>query len=80
MDGPSQPSSGRAPSFALSLLALGAFVLLGFPLVYLLWDAVNHLLAGDLASVRPLASLGALAGLAVLLRALAWMVGRTGGA
>jgi hypothetical protein len=27
-------------------------VIIGFPMVYVLWDAVNLLLAGDLAAIR----------------------------
>ncbi|HEX6107335.1 MAG TPA: hypothetical protein VFZ26_17235 [Gemmatimonadales bacterium] len=37
-------------SLSRLIVAIGAFVLIGFPLVGYLWEALNHLLAGE---VRP---------------------------
>jgi hypothetical protein len=62
-DAPRNSSPGSATLF----IAIGTFVLVGVPLVYVIWDAVNQVLAGNLRAVRPGLVFPAAAGLAVVL-------------
>jgi hypothetical protein len=43
---------GRPSSTGHLIGAIAILVIIGFPMVYVLWDAVNLLLAGDLAAIR----------------------------
>jgi len=41
-----------APRTGLLIAAMAGLVALGFPMIYVLWDALNQVLLGDLASIR----------------------------
>lgn len=43
---------GRPTSTVQLILTIGVLIVIGFPLVYVLWTAVNLLLAGRLAEIR----------------------------
>ena len=43
---------GRPSSTGKLILVIALLVLIGFPMVYVLWEALNLLLAGDLSSIR----------------------------
>ncbi len=58
---------GSAPAGGVVFAAIGVFVLIGVPLVYVVWEAVNHVLTGNIGAVRPGLVLAALIGLAVVL-------------
>jgi len=45
---------------------MGVFVLIGVPLVYVVWEAVNQALTGDLGAVRLKVVFPAAAGLVVV--------------
>jgi hypothetical protein len=64
------PTDQTVPTATL-LGPLALFVLLGIPLVALVWDALNRLVAGEVHGGRLLAGLVALVLWLVLLRALA---------
>lgn len=53
---------------------IAVFVLLGFPLVYIIWEAVNHALAFDLAGIRWVLVVPALALFVALLFVLSRVV------
>lgn len=56
-----------SPGSTTLFIAIGTFVLVGVPLVYVIWEAVNQVLTGNLGAVRPGLVLPAAAGLAVVL-------------
>lgn len=58
---------GSSPGSTALFIAIGTFVLVGVPLVYVIWEAVNQVLTGNLRAVRPGLVLPAAAGLAVVL-------------
>ena len=62
-----QTGSDNSPGAAGLIVAMGLFVLLGLPLVYVIWGAINELLTGNLAAVRLELVLPAIAGLVVVL-------------
>lgn len=75
-DGP----TGSPPGTGKLALGMALLVLAGGPLVFVLWEAVNALLAGRPERIRPDATLAALAAFAVYLAVLARIVTRwTGG-
>lgn len=62
-----------APAGAVLVAAMAIAVLAGAPLVYLVWDAANEILTGNLGGVAVAPALAALAGFAMLL----WLLGRS---
>lgn len=58
---------------------IAAFVLVGFPLVYVIWEAVNHALAFDFGAIRWVVVLPALVLFIVLLMILSRVVRRLSG-
>lgn len=44
------PAPGMKP--ATLIAAMAGLVALGFPMIYVLWDALNHLLSGELGRIR----------------------------
>jgi hypothetical protein len=48
----SSTGSDNTPGTAGLIAALGLFVLLGLPLVYVIWETINQVLTGNLAAVR----------------------------
>lgn len=44
--------SGASPSVAGVLLFFAVFAALGGPLVFVLWETINHVLTGNFAAVR----------------------------
>lgn len=56
-----------SPRPAALFAAMGLFVLLGLPLVYVVWETINEALTGNTAAVRLELFLPALVGLAVVL-------------
>jgi ABC-type Mn2+/Zn2+ transport system permease subunit len=71
MDEPSQPP-GVGPLIAL----IAGFAALGIPLVFVIWETINHLLTGDLAAVRWLDVAPAAVGLVGVLYAMARVLRR----
>lgn len=70
MRGPGAPrrhSAADTPGLIPLVLGMLGLVVLGGPLVFALWTAVNHLLYGDPGAVRWSVALPALAGFALLL-------------
>lgn len=67
------------PAAPVLIAAMAVAVLAGAPLVYLLWDAVNALLMGDIGAIDPLATLVAASVFGVLLwvlaRSVMWAMG-----
>lgn len=62
----------KAPGTGIILLWMAMFMILGVPFVYLIWDFINHALAGHvIAAEAGLAAVG-VTGLAAVL----WLVGR----
>lgn len=72
---PYQQSRPTIPATKLGLW-MAIFVLVGVPLVALVWDALNRLVAGEIHRVLLPAGLAALALLLVLLRILARTLSR----
>lgn len=66
----------HAPGTGALIGVIAVFVLLGFPLVFVLWEALNHLLALEFGAVRWLLVLPSVLAFAVLLLALARVVRR----
>ena len=66
----------RQPGAGTLFFVIALFVLLGFPLVYEIWETVNLVLIGEAAKVRPLVFLGAVVGFAVVVYVLARVVRR----
>lgn len=66
------PSVVKAVKMSELVLGMALFVLLGAPLVWVVWEAVNSLLTGHFGEVRWLPALAAL----VLLLALLGLLGR----
>jgi hypothetical protein len=64
--------AGHGPGVGMLMLAMAAFVVAGVPLVYVLWNSLNHALAGDLGAIQPLVTLAAAVGIGVL----AWVLAR----
>lgn len=76
---PGRPSPGAARYVA----PIGLYVLAGIPAVALLWDALNHLIAGQVEGRRTLLGLVGLVALVLLLTALrrtlaGWEASRSG--
>jgi hypothetical protein len=46
------PEAGPSPAVAPMVLRVALFAIIGIPLAAYLWDTLNHLVAGDLSSVR----------------------------
>ena len=65
-----RPSSGRPPGAARYVAPIALYVLAGIPAVALLWDALNHLIAGIVEGRRTLLGLVGLVALVLLLVAL----------
>lgn len=67
------------PAAPVLIAAMAVAVLAGAPLVYLLWDAVNALLVGDIGAIDPVATLLAASVFGVLLwvlaRSVMWAMG-----
>lgn len=67
------------PAAPVLIAAMAVAVLAGAPLVYLLWDAVNALLVGDIGAIDPVATLVAASVFGVLLwvlaRSVMWAMG-----
>lgn len=57
----------KSPGGAILFAAIGLFVLLGLPLVYVIWETINEVLTGNLAAVRLQLFLPAVVALAVVL-------------
>lgn len=53
------------------MLAMAAFVVIGTPLVYVIWKVINDLLTGHLVTGRLLLAVPALVLLVIVLRVLA---------
>jgi len=68
-----------SPSVAQLLLAMAAFLVAGGPVAYFMWHELSTLLYGRVAEVRWATLVGALAGFAVLLWALARFVHHVAG-
>lgn len=62
-----------SPPGPVLVAAMAIAVLAGAPLVYLIWDAVNELLTGNVADIAVLPTLVAASVFAVLL----WVLGRS---
>lgn len=61
------------PATPVLIAAMAVAVLAGAPLVFLLWDAINHLLTGDVGDIAALPTLVA----AVVFAVLLWVLGRS---
>lgn len=48
-----RPAAERPLTTGRLIIAISVFVVVGFPMVYVLWDALNHLLGGQLRAIRP---------------------------
>jgi uncharacterized membrane protein len=59
--------SGAPPGGGILFVAIGVFVLVGAPIVYVVWEAVNQALTGNLDAVRLEVVFPATAGLVVLI-------------
>ncbi len=66
----SRAPRGSSPGGGALFAAIGVFVLIGVPLVYVVWEALNHLLTGNVGAVRPGPVLTAVIGLVVVLHVL----------
>lgn len=51
MTGSEAPEGHRGPGVTALVLKMTVLVLVGGPMVYVIWDALNHLLAGDVGAV-----------------------------
>jgi hypothetical protein len=69
-------SNDRSPSAGVLLAVIAAFVIVGFPLVYVIWETINQVLTGNLGAVRPALFFPALVVFAVLLVVLARVLRR----
>jgi hypothetical protein len=49
---PQRTAPNNSPGGAILFAAIGLFVLLGLPLVYVIWETINEVLTGNLAAVR----------------------------
>lgn len=58
---------GFSPGGGAAFAAIAVFVVIGVPLVYVVWEAVNQILTGDLGAVRPGVVLTSVIGLIVVL-------------
>jgi membrane protein implicated in regulation of membrane protease activity len=67
------PKRTASPAGPVLVAAMAVAVLAGAPLVYLIWDAVNQLLTGNVAEISALPALVATLVFAVLL----WVLGRS---
>lgn len=75
-----ETTAGSAPGTGKLALGMALLVLVGGPLVFVLWEAANALLAGRPDRIRPGLVLATLAAFAVYLAMLARIVTRwTGG-
>lgn len=59
--------SDDTPGVAVLIAALGLFVLLGLPLVYVIWETINQVLTGNFAAFRLELFLPAIVALVVVL-------------
>lgn len=69
-------SAPRQVGFGGLMLVMAAFVIVGAPLVYLLWRVVNDLLTGQVVGTRLLLAVPALVVFIILLNVLARTVRR----
>jgi membrane protein implicated in regulation of membrane protease activity len=68
-----EPRRRDHPATPVLIAAMAIAVLAGAPLVFFLWDAINHLLAGQVADIAALPTLVA----AVVFSVLLWVLGRS---
>lgn len=69
-------SAPREVGFVRLMLVMAAFVIVGAPLVYLLWRVVNDLLTGQVVGTRMLLAVPALVVFIIVLNVLARTVRR----
>jgi len=69
-------STDGSPGVGAILATFVAFVGVGAPLVYMIWETINQALTGNLGAVRPGLFVGALVGFGVLLTVLARVLRR----
>lgn len=63
-------NAGGSPSVGGIVLFFAAFAVIGGPLVFVIWETINYVLAGDFGAVRLGLFLPALVAFAALLYAL----------
>jgi hypothetical protein len=66
----------RQPGAGVVFLVIALFVIVGFPLVYEIWETVNLVLIGEPGRAHLLPFLGAVLGFAVVVYVLAHVVRR----
>jgi hypothetical protein len=69
-------SAPRQLGFGRLMLVMAAFVIVGTPLVYLLWRVVNDLLTGQIVGTRLLLAVPALVVFIIVLNVLARTIRR----
>ncbi|HSM36006.1 MAG TPA: hypothetical protein VK837_06345 [Longimicrobiales bacterium] len=67
------PKRTESPAAPVLVAAMAVAVLAGAPLVYVVWDALNQLLTGNVSEIAALPALVA----TVVFAALLWVLGRS---